>query len=193
VLDGAGAVVEEAVGAVVCEGPLAVGLGPNKLGAAVVPAGPEVPGAVVEGLPPPNPPKTPGAEVAGGAVVEGVLPPKPPNKPGAEVAGGAPLEGVLPPKLPKRLGVEVAGGAALEGVFPPRLPKRPVVEVAGGTVVLGAVVVGLLVVPPNTLGVDGGAEDVGGLFRPLKKEGAPVAGVVEPPAGFGVPKGLLAG
>ena len=170
-LDGAGAVVEEAVGAVVCEGPLAVGLGPNKLGAAVVPAGPEVPGAVVEGLPPPNPPKTPGAEVA----------------------GGAPLEGVLPPKLPKRLGVEVAGGAALEGVFPPRLPKRPVVEVAGGTVVLGAVVVGLLVVPPNTLGVDGGAEDVGGLFRPLKKEGAPVAGVVEPPAGFGVPKGLLAG
>ena len=145
-LEGAGAVVEDGAGAEDCVDALADGLGPNKLGAAVVPAGPEVPGAV--------------------------------------------LAGFWPPKAPKRFWVDVAG-AVVEGVLPARLPKRLGIGAAAGAVVLGAVVVGFLGV--NKLGVDVGAEDVGGLLRPPKKPEPPVAGVVEPPPGLGVPKGLLAG
>ena len=90
------------------------------------------------------------------------------------------------------LGAQVPG-AVLDCVFPPKLPKRLEVDVAGGAFVPGAVVVGFPEVAPNKLGVDEGAEETGGLLRPAKRVEPPVAGVVEPAVGLGVPKRFPAG
>jgi hypothetical protein len=93
--DGAGAEVEEAGGADDCVVSLAASLAPNKLGAGAELPGAEVPGAALEVVFPPKPPKIPGVDVAGGAVVLGavvVIADAPPNKlgvdEGAEEAGG---------------------------------------------------------------------------------------------------------
>lgn len=90
------------------------------------------------------------------------------------------------------LGAEVPG-AVLDDVFPPKPPKRLEVDVAGGALVPGAVVVEFPEVAPNKLGVEEGAEEAGGLLRPEKSVEPPVAGVVEPAVGLGVPKRLPAG
>ncbi len=90
------------------------------------------------------------------------------------------------------LGAEVPA-AVLNGVLPPKPPKRPEVDVAGGAVVPGAVVVGFPEVAPNKPGVEEGAEEAGGLLRPEKSVEPPVAGVVEPAVGLGVPKRFPAG
>lgn len=133
-LDEAGAAVELAVGAEDDVAPLAVGLAPNKLDAvAVVLLGAEVPGAVLDDVFPPKPPKRLEVEVAGGAFVLGAVvvgfPEVAPNKlgfeEGAEEAAGLfrpanrlepPVAGVVEPAVslgvPKRL---PAGGADDEG------------------------------------------------------------------------------
>jgi hypothetical protein len=79
----------------------------------------------------------------------------------------------------------------LETRFPPRLPKKLDAE-AVGALALGAVVVVLPEVAPNKLGVEEGAEEVGGLLRLPKRLDPPVAGVEEPAVVFGVPKRLPA-
>lgn len=88
------------------------------------------------------------------------------------------------------LGADVPG-AVLDGAFPPKPPKRLEVG-AAGAVVVGAVVVGLLDVPPNKPGVEDGAVEVGGLLRPAKRLEPPVEGVVEPVVELGPPKRLPA-
>ena len=100
--------MELAVGAEDDVAPLAVGLAPNKLDAgAVVLLGAEVPGAVLDDVFPPKPPKRLEVDVAGGALVPGAVvvgfPEVAPNKlgvdEGAEETGGLlrPAKRVEPP------------------------------------------------------------------------------------------------
>lgn len=165
--DEAGAAVEVAVGVEDCVVPLAVGLAPNKLVVgAVLLLGAAVPGAVLDGLFPPKPPKRPEVDVAGGAVVLGAvvvgLPEVAPNKPeveeGAEDVGGLlrpakrlePLvAGVVEPavglELPNRL---PAGGADVEGCDVGVLLWKLKVGLEGLEAVVG------VVAGPEVAGVD---------------------------------------
>lgn len=184
-LDGAGAVVEEGAADVEdCVFPLAAGLAPNKLGAGAVLLGAEAPGAELEGVLPPKPPKRPEVDVAGGAVVLGAvvvgLLDAPPNKLGVEEATEV-FAGLLRPA--KRLEPPAVAGvvdpAAVLGV-PKRLP-------AGGAAVEGCDV-GVLLWKLN-VGFEGLEVDVG------IAAGPEVGGVDEPrplnklldPAGFEPP------